>query len=380
MMDTGVEGRGIIPLYVAGDVALVKTEGCHVIDEDGRQYADFEAGVWAANLGHNHPAMAEAIRQSLEGAFHHGYRFRNPPSEALSANLNALCRFPGGQSAFLSSGSEAMNLGLQMARHLTGRRKILRLGESYLSAYGFGRIAEDNEARIDLQDDAPEALAGVNWAEVAAVALEVGHASIDLMRFPAKALVAELCTRAQQAGCLVVADEVTTGFGRTGLWFGYQHYAVVPDMVVTGKALGNGYPVSGVTVNGDITAALAARPLRYAQSHQNDPCGCAVGNAVIGYFLRHEIVEQAAQTGAYFLAQLQGLQAQHAERIMDVRGRGLMLALQLDTENAAESMTEDLFSAGFVVGQRGPNLRFMPPLVIGRELIDELIAQIDLLL
>lgn len=379
-MDTETERQGIIPLYVAGDAALVKTEGCHVTDEHGRQYADFEAGVWAANLGHNHPAMAEAIRQSLEGAFHHGYRFRNRPSETLSANLNALCGFPGGQSVFLSSGSEAMNLGLQIARHLTGRSRILRLGESYLSAYGFGRLAEDNAARIDLREDAPGDLAKVNWAEVAAVALELGHASIDLMHFPAAALVADLCAQAQQEGCLAVADEVTTGFGRTGRWFGYQHYAVRPDIVVTGKALGNGYPVSGVTVNGDIATALAAHPLRYAQSHQNDPCGCAVGNAVVGHFLQHDIVAQAAQTGAYFLAQLQSLQARHPKRITDVRGRGLMLALQLDTEDAAQRMTDGLFAAGFVVGQRGPNLRFMPPLVIKRGLIDELITQIERLL
>jgi len=367
---------GILPLYGRPEIVLEKTEACCVFDQHGGRYVDFESGVWAANLGHNHEAMAEALRRSLSGAFHHGYRFRNPESEALSDKLNALCAFPGGQSVFLSSGSEAVNLGLVIARHCTKREKIVRVGNSYLSAYGFGRLAEDNPDRIDLAGDDLAGIERVDWSSVAAVALELGGASIDVVSFPNEAFIRRLCECARTRGSLILADEVTTGFGRTGKWFGYQHYGIKPDAVVTGKALGNGYPVSAVTVSGNIARVIDAQPMRYAQSHQNDPAGCAVANAVIDHFLAHDIVSLGQATGLYFLDQLARLQNKFPRQIAEIRGRGLMLALQLHDETTALHIANGLFDDGFIVGHRGASLRFMPPLVITRDMIDALIEQL----
>ncbi|MBK1616262.1 aminotransferase class III [Rubrivivax gelatinosus] len=372
--------HGILPFYGQPDRVLLRARGCRLVDDQGRRYLDFESGVWAANLGHAHPAVNRALRRSLGTVLHQGYAFRSAEAEALAANLARLHAMPGGRSVFLSSGSEAVNLGVQVAMHLSGRQRLARIDSSYLAAFGYGRLAADNGHRVDIRCDDLAAVDAVDWSTVAALVLELGGASIETVRFPRADFVQRLVEAARRGGAYVVANEVTTGFGRSGRWFAYQHEGLAPQLVACGKALGNGYPVSALTVDAGVAAALDAQPLRYAQSHQNDPAGCAAANAVIAAFEAEGVVERAAATGAYFLARLQALQARHAQQVVQVRGRGLMLALQLADEALARRLAAGLFDAGFVVGQRAASLRFMPPLVVTRTMVDALLRAIGRLL
>jgi len=367
---------GILPLYGEPLPFLAESRGCRLRDSTGRNYLDFESGVWCAILGHNDSVVAEALGRRLETSLHHGYRFRNEDAEALAEKLSALTALGGGRSAFLSSGSEAVDLALRLARHFTGRRKILRIGNSYLAAYGYGRLGEDNGDRIDIAHDDNGALEDLPFGEIAALALETGGASIDMVRFPEAGFLAELAARVREAGCLIVADEVTTGMGRTGRWFGYQHYGIRPDLVATGKGLGNGYPVSAVTASEEVARFLGDHPLRYAQSHQNDPLGCAVALAVIEGIEARGLVERSRSVGNYFLQSLERLSGTNPS-FGSPRGRGLMLALDLLGDREGGEVGDALFEAGFVVGQRNKSLRFLPPLSVEEGMIDSLVAELD---
>lgn len=364
----------LINLYDRSTKAIVRSSGCWLYDSDGRHYLDFEAGVWCTVLGHSHPRITACINRKAAISLHNGYRFLSQEASDLSCALQQRIGFTSGASTFLSSGSEAINLAISIALHLTGRSRILAFERSYLSAYGHGGLDPDNRTRQQFPDSVSPDV--VDLGEVAAVVLETGAASQGGLHFPEHERVCRLLTRARAAGCLVIADEVTTGMGRTGLWFGFQHYKVAPDMVVTGKGLGNGYPVSGVTISTDVVHLMANKPFRYAQSHQDDPLGCAIGREVIATIAEENLVERSASMGAYFLGQLHQLMTSHDEAIVDVRGRGLLIAIELSERLDSSAINRNLFEAGFIVGHRPGILRFLPPFSVEKCHIDDVITRI----
>jgi acetylornithine aminotransferase len=186
-----------------------------------------------------------------------------------------------------------------------------------------------------------------------------------------------LAIAVKQHGGLLMANEVTTGFGRTGKWFGFQHYDYKPDLVSVGKALGNGYPISGVSISSELADRFDKSPFRYAQSHQNDPLGCAVGLEVIHIIENEELVNQCFEKGQYFHAKLMDLQTKHPGKIKDIRARGLMIALEFNPLENVETIYNKLIDKGFLVGFKEKVIRLMPPLIIEQTHIEKLIKTLD---
>ncbi|MDR2145957.1 MAG: aspartate aminotransferase family protein [Tannerella sp.] len=370
----------ITGLYNSSNKMIVKSKGCYQYDSDGKAYIDFESGVWCANVGHNHDRMIRAIESQIKESIHHGYRFGNRQSEDLSQKLLQLAGFNTGSSVFLSSGSEAVNLAITIARHLTKRKKILRIEDTYLSAYGFGRISEENDSLVSVRFDDSKSIDNHNFTEISALVLETGGASIKPVQFPNGDFVKKLVETALQNNCHVIAEEVTTGMGRTGKWFGFQHYDIVPSMVVTGKGLGNGYPISAVTLDMRTTKALDSESIRYAQSHQNDPLGCAVAMETIKIVEDECLLERCNETGDYFKEKLERIQIKHLSKVKEVRARGLMLAIEFENGVEGEEIGKRLFDNGFIIGCKPNALRFIPPLVISQTDIDRMIRKLDELL
>ena len=288
----------ITRFYNTSDRFVVKSKGCYQYDSTGKEYIDFESGVWCVNIGHNHERIIQTIECQINESIHHGYRFRNRQAEALSQKLLQLIGFDSGSSVFFSSGSEAVNLAITLARHLTKRKKVLKIEDTYLSAYGFGRISDENDLLVSVNDRE-----SIDFSDISALVLETGGASLAPVRFPGYDFVKKLTETAIQNNCYIIAEEVTTGMGRTGKWFGFQHYDVTPHIVVTGKGLGNGFPVSAVTLDGETTQAFESNPFRYAQSHQNDPLGCAIANEVIKIIEDEWLIQTCNETGGYFKEQ-----------------------------------------------------------------------------
>ncbi|WP_372647946.1 aspartate aminotransferase family protein [Draconibacterium sp.] len=365
----------IIPFYKQADRLIVRSENCSVYDADNKEYIDFESGDWSSNLGHSNPKINERIMQQIDKLIHDGLRFRNNESEQLSLKLLEKLGLTGGQCAFINSGSEAVNLGITIAKNLTDRKKVLKMDCSYLSAFGHGQISERNTDLINIPFNNLDAITKLDFQEISAFVFEPGNSS-SLIKYPNSNFINAVAAEIKKHGGLLMANEVTTGFGRTGKWFGFQHYDYQPDIVSVGKALGNGYPISGVAISQEISELFQKMPFRYAQSHQNDALGCAVGLEVIKTIENLDLINKGFEKGEYFKQSLIELQSKHSD-ILEIRARGLMIAIELKTSGIADLIYNQLIENGFLVGIKERTLRFMPPLIIEKKDIDNLIKTID---
>jgi acetylornithine aminotransferase len=166
-----------------------------------------------------------------------------------------------------------------------------------------------------------------------------------------------------------MANEITTGTGRTGKWFGYQHYNFVPDIVAIGKGIGNGYPVSIVAVSENVAEKLKDSDFKFSQSHQNDPLGAIIASEVIDIISDNGLLEKSSQHGTYLKEKLQEMKNE-SSLLKDVRGRGLMLAIELNKN--VQEVYEELLKQGFIVTKR-PNsevLRLDPALTVEKSILD----------
>ncbi|HEY0216988.1 MAG TPA: aminotransferase class III-fold pyridoxal phosphate-dependent enzyme [Cellulomonas sp.] len=344
---------------------VVEAAGCVLRTRDGRELLDLESGVWCTTLGHAHPAVAAALAGASPA--HVGYRWSSQVVPRAAQRLAGLCGLPDGRALLLTSGSEAVELAVRIAAAVTGRAQFVRLGGHYLSAYGQGGVPSDGRWRTSESLEAlDEAALDSTLAGVAAFVIEPGNAS-GMVRLPDAERVRRLAARVRAAGGLVVADEVTTGFGRTGTWLGIEHLGVVPDVVALGKGCGNGYPVSAVVVSGAVAEAVAGSGLRYAQSHQNDPAGAAVVLAVADAVEREDLLRRSTERGAQLRAGLAGLAAR-TSAIRRVRGLGLMCAFDV-APGTALAVQAGLLARGYLVGANALHdaVRVYPPLVISAE-------------
>ena len=371
------------------DANVIKGSGCYVYDDQGNKYVDFEAGVWSAALGHGHPKVNAALHQQIDQIMHLGYRYHNPMVDEASQVLLETLGFASGKCIFLSSGSEAMEFGVQIVRRMTNRPLLLALSGSYLGAYGSAGKRDTAEwCLFDWRECAActktcdrncQRMAAIPFDQIAGFVFEPGNSS-GLVLLPPTSLIRAIERKVKEQGGLVVANEVTTGLGRTGEWFGYDHYGLRPDIVALGKHIGNGYPVSAVVIKEALGVRIERENYRYAQSHQNDALGCAVASTVIKTIKEEGLIARSREMGRVFRERLVGLKGRH-KCISEVRGRGLMLAIQL-VHISPEVVQRELFRRGFLVGlsQLAGVLRFYPPLTIRIEDIDNLIEALDDLL
>jgi len=365
---------------------MVRARDCAVYDADGRVYTDFEAGVWCANLGHGHPRIVDVLCRQAETLAHVGNRYTNDLAEKASVAVLSALRWDDGRCVFLSSGSEAVEFGVRAARRATGKPLLLSLSGAYLSAYGSaGEQSKSEWHRLDWSgcESCPSAdecdpecdrFREIPFERVGGFVFDSGNMH-GTVRFPPDGLVRRIAERVRESGGLLVVNEITTGMGRTGKWFGFEHYGLSPDIVALGKGLGNGYPVSCVALVPPAAEHVESPGFRYVQSHQNDPIACAVATEVIAVIREEELVERSRHVGARFLDRLQSL-ARAAGAVREARGRGLMIVLELNTDRAsAASAYRALLDRGFLVGMNEEfNLiRFYPPLTIGESAIDGLL-------
>ncbi|MBU7014869.1 MAG: aspartate aminotransferase family protein [Theionarchaea archaeon] len=372
---------------------IVRAQGCYLFDSHNKKYVDFEAGVWCTSVGHNNSRVNQAIINQLETVAHTGYRVTHSVvEEAAYAVLDTLA-IPDGKCVFLSSGSEAVELGVTTLRRSVTAPLLLTFSNSYLAAYGSAGRKNAEEwyccdwsvctgclhphmcMECDLVKEIP-------LDTIGGLVIEPGCTG-GLIKFPPENLVETLVHLVRKEQGLVLVDEVTTGVGRTGRMYGFQHYSFRPDIVALGKGLGNGYPVSAVAMTPEVSRRLEDSSFRYAQSHQNDPLGCAVAREVLAIIQEEQLVERSNEVGRYFLEHLEHVVGQR-DMVKEVRGRGLMLAIEFkdDTSFSLESAFLELLEAGFIVGYKpeAALLRFLPPLTIEETDISRLLQELGCIL
>jgi acetylornithine aminotransferase len=280
-------------------------------------------------------------------------------------------KFNGGKCVFLCSGSEAIEMSRQIAKHLSGKKISMTLHDSYLGSYSSVTDRTKDWYVFDWDrctsckeknrcDPACEKLQNIP-DDIADFVFEPGSSS-GFVRFPPKSLIQNIVNLIRKNKGKVIANEVTTGVGRTGKWFGFQHYDIEPDLIAIGKGIGNGYPVSVTAINQSTMDELGTKTFKYAQSHQNDPLGAAVVAEVLQFIHDHDLIRKATQNGSLFFTQLKALVDNKI--IIGVRGRGLMFAIDLLDSKTANEIYNDLLDKGYIVGNRGNTFRIDPPLVL----------------
>ena len=372
---------------------IVKTDfiwgkNCYLYDAGENQYIDFESGIWSTALGHNHPRINQTIKDQTEKVIHLGTRYPSMIADEAAIDVLDIVGIGKGKCTFLSSGSEAVEFAVNAVRRITSRQQLITFTNSYLAAYGSaGRKSSDEWVLLDWNEFDPEDidafLKDVSFDTIGGFIFEPGGSSSGFVKFPPKRLVQEIAQRVKRAGGLLAVNEITTGMGRTGKWFGFQHYGLHPDIVALGKGLGNGYPISAGAMTLNCADKLEESGLHYAQSHQNDPLGCSVAREVIAIMREENLVERGNKIGSYFLDGLRSLQEKHAV-IKDARGRGMLLALEFHPHKiiSATRTFRLLLDRGLLVGYypEGNILRFDPSLTIEKDDVSRLLDNLDSIL
>ena len=361
-------------------VTVARAEGSTIWDTSGRAYLDFLAGIGVANVGHCNPDVVSAVREQAERYLHvmvYGEMVLQPQVE-LARRLAQIA--PGDLSVtyFTNSGTEAVEGALKTARKHTRRTRFVAFEHSFhgdtfgsLSVGGNALFRKPFEPLLPdvafLPFDDEAALARIDEG-VAAVIVELvqGEAGV---RVPSAAFVAALRARCDAVGALLIADEVITGFGRTGRMFACEHWGVAPDLLVLAKALGGGLPLGAFVGCPEIMRTLSEDPpLAHVTTFGGHPLSCAAGLSALDYLERHQLIERAAIVGARLADELR-----KSGPLREVRQIGCLLGLELDGAERTQRFVRRCMDRGLIVGwtlHRDTVVRLAPPLVVTDEEVE----------
>lgn len=384
-------------------IRLTGGRGSTVFDDRGRSYTDMWSGTWCNVLGYGHPRLARALRDQAGGLLQTGAPFGTPEVDDALKSLADILPPELDRAVFLNSGSEAVELALKMAMAATGRQKIVAAEKGYYGGTVFAlSISEPGRTSTFLPKyaqvlrlPAPHCVrcpsssdcGGGNFPCLAALGEtppEEGAAAVIWepvlgggILVPPPGYGARLRELAAARGALFISEEITTGMGRTGRWFGFSHENLVPDILVIGKALGGGLPVSAVVTTKEVEERAVSVLGRHVQSHQNTPLSGRIAAEVIGTLRDQGLVERSEEMGAMLLSGLREIQARFP-CIREVRGRGLMVGAELTPEAAGRGpdMSKRLLGKGYIQDfhQLTSTFRLFPPFVITRDEIRGFLA------
>ncbi|WP_040952437.1 aspartate aminotransferase family protein [Gorillibacterium massiliense] len=377
---------------------IVRGSMQHLYDENGKEYVDFFAGVSVVASGHCNPAITAKTIEQIGKLQHTSTIYLTQPNVDLAERLAGVLPGELRRTFFVNSGSEANEGALLLARMHTGRkgfialegglhgRTNLTMSVTHMQMWRTDRFLDEDVTFIPRPYHpflSPEEAADASLAELADVLEEKGDTIAAMivepiqgnggMIMPVERYFREVKELLDRYGVLLIADEIQTGFGRTGAMFGMDHFGVVPDIISMAKALGNGVPVAGFATTDAIAASLN-RPS--ASTFGGNPVSAVTALAVLDFIEAEHLPERAAARGAQLKAGLEALQEQYPDMIVDVRGSGLMLGAELaaQTDAAAAELTDDVLEEmkdrGYIIGKNGVGrnvLAFQPPLIITEE-------------
>ena len=379
--------RYVMKTYGRLPLALVRGKGARVWDADGREYLDFVGGLAVNSLGHCHPAVVKAIAGQAETLMHVSNLYYIEPQVKLAQML------AGNSCAdrvfFCNSGAEANEAAIKLARKYAkmnggpGRYEIITARQSF-HGRTLATITATGQTKYQQGfEPLPEGFRYVPFNDLGALREAVGPNTCAVMLEPIQGEggvneaepdylrgVKRLCS---QEGLLLIFDEVQCGLGRTGKLLAYQHYGVEPDIFTLAKALGGGFPIGAMLAREDVAAAFV--PGDHASTFGGNPLACAAGLAAVDQLINHGLIENAARVGAYFRGRLEDLKGRRAIAA-GVRGRGLMLGLELTVEG--RGIVASCQEQGLLINCVNNNvLRFLPPLIISEAEVDQAVGILE---
>lgn len=405
---------GLQSIALYSGLAMAQGTGCTLIDEDGNRYIDFVAGIGVGSVGHCHPHYVETLTRQIERL-----TFGSFTTEVRARFLNLLASVtPPGLSRIqlFSGGAEAVEAAFRLAKSATRRFEFIGFWGGFHGKTGgvLGLLGDDFKKQLgpfmpglysspyadcyrcpwnltfpDCGLACAEHLRQViryqTQGEIAAIIVEPVQGTAGNVAPPPGFLQA-VQGIAKEHGALVIADEMQTGFGRTGSMWGCDHEAIVPDVMTVGKGIGGGFPLSALISTDELTSRKPfANPSGSSSSYGGNPLAAAAGLATLEIIIKDDLVTNARRVGAVMLTQLRAMQERY-RCIGDVRGRGLMLGLELvrdrkSKERLPKDVTQALFQEcvrrGLIAMCYGPVVRISPPLVISEETAMEGLAILD---
>lgn len=372
----------LYPVYPLWEIEADHAQGCVITDTKGQEYLDFYGGHAVISIGHSHPVYVQALNRQLSKIGFYSNSIRNGLQETLSERLASMGGYPGYRLFLCNSGAEANENAVKLASFQTGRDRVLAFKKAFHGRTS-GSVALTDNPKIVAPFNAHHAVDFIPMDDFgalekafsehsyAAAIIEgiqgvsgIHEASTSFFR-----KLRELCTTHDT--CLIL-DEVQSGYGRTGRFFAHQHHGITADLITMAKGMGNGFPIGGVLISPEFKASFGQLGTTFGGNH----LACTAALAVLQVMEDEKLMDNALQVGSYLIERLKGIK----KGIKEVRGRGLMIGVELHPEFPANAGLRDrlLFEHHIFTGAAGPNvLRLLPPLCLSRQQADLLISLLE---
>jgi acetylornithine aminotransferase/acetylornithine/N-succinyldiaminopimelate aminotransferase len=386
------EDKLLLHTYERNPYLFVSGQGVYLRDENGQDYLDLLSGIGVSALGYAHPAIDEAIQRQSKRLIHTSNLFFHEGTAELALRLTEIS---GLDRVFLcNSGTEAWEAALKLARAQAGRLRAAgrNIGTKFLalehSFHGrsMGSVATTHKEKY--REPFEPVMPGVEFVrfndvadlrakfsdEICAICIEPvqGEGGIHPISREFFAVARELC---DSTGALLLADEIQSGLGRTGKWFAYQHYGILPDVTTIAKPIANGIPMGAMLCTNN--AALAITPGMHGTTFGGGPLACAIAIAVIDTIKQDNLLDHIRNVGKFFHEELTKLAARH-DCIVDVRGFGLMLGVELNSADLAKRVTAQMMERRIIINRTSETvLRFLPPFILERKHVETAIKALD---
>ncbi len=367
----------LFDVYNLWDIEPVRAEGCHVWDREGVEYLDFYGGHAVISIGHSHPLYVKAIQEQVARIGFYSNSVINSLQTELAEKLGEQSGYPDYALFLCNSGAEANENALKLASFHTGRKRIIACSGSFHGRTSGAVAVTDNPSIQSLfnsghevtflpLNDVEGAISELAKGDVAAVMVE-GIQGVAGIFVPEDNFLQQLEVACRKHGPVLVLDEIHSGYGRTGRFFAHQYAGIKPDMITVAKGMGNGFPIGGVLISPEIKAKKGMLGTTFGGNH----LACAAAIAVLDVLKEESLIENAFQIGNYLLKELSTLNG-----IAEIRGRGLMLGVELKP-SYSEVRNRLLFNSHiFTGGAKNNVMRLLPPLSVSKQEADTFLNEL----
>src|SRR6201996_3824567 len=386
------EAKLLLPTYERNPILFVEGSGMYLIDSNGERYLDLLSGIGVNALGYGHPAVTNAIERQGRKLVHISNLYFHEGQAELALRLTE--RSGLDRAFFCNSGTEANEAAMKLARAYSGlkRSEGKTLGTRFLalenSFHGRTMGAVSTTHKDKYREPFQPLVPGVDFVrfndvdhlrasfsnEVCAILIEAiqGEGGIRPVSQEFFAAARELT---KSTGALLIVDEIQSGLGRTGKWFAYQQFGIQPDVTTLAKPLAGGLPLGAMLCSEEASRAIHAG--LHGTTFGGGPLACAVAIAVIDTIEQEGLLKNIQETGAYFKGQLHNLATKH-ESVVDVRGMGLMLAMEMNSADLAKKIVAKMLERRIVINRTSETvLRFLPPYIMGKEHVDLAVSALN---
>lgn len=376
-----------LPVFGRYPLVLDHGKGCRLYDAEGNEYIDFLAGIAVNALGHAHPVLVNAIANQVAKLMHCSNLYY---TEIQAKAVKVITEVSGFDRVFLAnSGAEANEGALKLARKYgkekaAGKYRIITAVHSFHGRTMMTLTATGQPKYQHGYEPLPQGYEYVEYGDIAALEAAMGDDVCAVLLEPIQGeggvhVPSDEYLRQARALCdkydaLLIFDEIQTGVGRTGKWFAYMHSGVKPDVLTFAKGIGGGFPMGGFAVEEKL--AHVFKPGDHGSTFGGNPLACAAAYACLTAIKAENLVDKAAVQGTYFKGELEKLQQKYPDKVKEVRGRGLILGMELCKEGKA--VVESCLQEHVIVNYTAGNvIRLVPPLIVTKEEIDIVVAALD---